>query len=314
MPDRNEWARGHLREMIIDQRRFLWSDAQLDRIAETMGLIHGMNVVDIACGQGYLGWTYWKYFGEGGSYTGIDCSYELLSEAAGLAEDWASGGSAVFLNGDCYDLPLPDGCADAAMCQTLLMHLEFPEKALNEMIRVTRPGGVIMCKEPDNLSSVLKLTHSSAIDGNDDDILMRRKMFLIWARGRKKLGKGDWSVGPRVPSMMGERGLVDIGAVFNEQVRLIQPPYDTPSQKHAIDMLRKTIENFGKDEDRWKKEFRECYIAGGGSSSTFYRNYPRLREMGRRQLDRMISQLEEGVLTVCPGSSSFLCITGRKPI
>ncbi len=59
------------------------------------------------------------------------------------------------------EIPLPDESVDMAMCQTLLMHLKKPEKALQEMKRILKPGGIIMCKEPDNLGVSLGDGYSS---------------------------------------------------------------------------------------------------------------------------------------------------------
>jgi hypothetical protein len=145
-------------------------------------------------------------------------------------------------------------------------------------------------------------------------MLLRRKMLFIWARGRKKLGRGDWGVGPRIPRMMSELGLTEVGAVFNEIVRLLLHPYDTPEKRHSVDMLRKGHANASSEEKGWKKEFREGYVAGGGSESSFYRNYRKLKQRGDSQREEMIRQLDDGTLYICPGSSSFLCITGRKPL
>ncbi len=224
--------------MIVDQRKFLWREDQVERLAASMGLSEGMTVVDVGCGQGYLGWTYWKFFGSGGAYFGIDENPKLLSQAEELSREWSDGGDAWLLNGDCYDLPLQDESADVTMCQPLLMHLEFPRKALAEMIRITKPGGVVMCKEPNNVSSILMSKYSTAMDESIDEMLLRRKMFLIWARGRKMLGEGDWGIGSEVPGMMHGLGLNGIDVVSNEKTGFLQPPYDTPVQKHAIEMLR----------------------------------------------------------------------------
>ena len=77
MSDTNKWADSDHKWNIIEERKHMWHQSQIDRIAAVIGLSPGMSVADIGCGLGYLGWTYWKYYGQGGSYTGVDCSSEL---------------------------------------------------------------------------------------------------------------------------------------------------------------------------------------------------------------------------------------------
>jgi SAM-dependent methyltransferase len=314
VPDREEWADGSKKRMIVEQRRFLWSEGQVQRLASAMGLCQGMTVADIGCGQGYLGWTYWRFYGKDGTYFGADCSAKLLDEAAELAGDWAKGGSAVFTCGDCYGLPLPDGCADVSMCQTLLMHLEFPERALGEMIRITRPGGTVMCKEPDNVSSFLKKGYSSVFDLSVDDMLFHRKMMLIWAEGTRRLGMGDWGIGSKLPGMMYEAGLAGIEGFCNERLDFLQPPYDTPLQQSRLETLRKNHERRDEETPERKREFRERYLAGGGSMSSFYRNYGRLLKLfGEDPCGEMLDRFEKGDLVTASGGSTFFCVMGRKP-
>jgi ubiquinone/menaquinone biosynthesis C-methylase UbiE len=311
---REEWAEGNRKKMIVDERKFLWTEEQVERLAASMGLSPGMTVVDPGCGQGYLGWTYWKHFGKGGTYMGIDHSAKLLDEAVELAGGWASDGRALFSSGDCCALPLPDGIADAAMCQTLLMHLEFPEKALAEMVRVTKPGGVIMCKEPDNVSSMLKRSYSTVEEEDIDEMLARRKWNIIWARGRKNLGKGDWGIGTRVPRMMYEAGLVAIEGFCNEKLEFLQPPYDSPQMQNRISIIRGSRdEDTPENRRKWKRESRECHLAGGMSTSSFYRYHNRMVALADGRRDSILEQLDNGTYFGCSGGSSFFCIMGRKP-
>ena len=77
-----DWAKGIWRKNLFGPRRFMWSPDAVDNYAAWMDLNQGMTAVDVGCGLGYLGYTYWPYFGQGGTYIGIDKSDDLLSEAA----------------------------------------------------------------------------------------------------------------------------------------------------------------------------------------------------------------------------------------
>ena len=78
--DKNKinWSDKRYYDMLIDQRKFMWTDDLLDVYARWFGLKHGMTAVDVGCGLGYLGYTYWPYFGEGGKYFGVDANADLL--------------------------------------------------------------------------------------------------------------------------------------------------------------------------------------------------------------------------------------------
>jgi SAM-dependent methyltransferase len=50
--------------------------------------------------------------------------------------------------GDAYALPYADSSVDAIHCEAVLEHLERPEKALQEMYRVARPGAPVYLATP----------------------------------------------------------------------------------------------------------------------------------------------------------------------
>jgi ubiquinone/menaquinone biosynthesis C-methylase UbiE len=309
-----DWSEKDLRRMIIDQRRFLWRDDTIDRIALSSNLKQGMTAVDAGCGLGYLGWTFWRHFGEGGTYIGVDCSEKLLGEALGLAEEWGAGGITRFLCGAACSLPLPDGCSDLTMCQTLLMHLSAPEEALAEMVRVTKPGGAVLCLEPDNITAMISIPYGSARERSIEEHLARAREQLFWAEGMKRLGKGDWAIGRRIPWMMAEAGLVRIQACPNDQVSFVQPPYETEVQKHRLDLIRKGSEEMDPEAERrhWR-DYRKCYLAGGGSRSSFYR-MKRKSEAEREPHDRLLQeQIGSGTFFQGQGPATFFCFTGFVP-
>ncbi|MCK4806262.1 MAG: methyltransferase domain-containing protein [Candidatus Aegiribacteria sp.] len=312
--DRRDWSEKDLKKHIVDQRKYLWRESTIERIASWLNLSSGMTAVDVGCGLGYLGWTFWRHYGRGSTYIGVDCSIKLLREAQETSPDWSGGGSAFFANGSSYNLPLPDECADWVMCQTLLMHLEFPVDAMNEMIRITKPGGVIMCMEPDNISASLGTSYSSIPSFSIREKLLHLKVLLIWAEGRKKLGRGDWGIGKKVPKMMADLGLMNIDALYNDSSRFTHPPYETDVQKYDIEKMRESI--MEKNEDTKKllwKEYKECFLAGGGSLSSFYR-YKRFAETRSDQLEPLIlEQLENKTYYGGIGGSHFFCIRGFKP-
>lgn len=311
---RRDWSEKDLKKHIIDQRKYLWRESTIERIASWLDLGKCITAVDVGCGLGYLGWTFWRHYGSGSTYFGVDCSTKLLLEAQEMQPEWSGGGSAYFVNGSAYGIPLPDESADWVMCQTLLMHLEFPNDALNEMIRITKPGGVIMCMEPDNISSSMSISFNSTDSPSIKEKLEQFKIQLTWAEGRKKLGKGDWGIGAKVPKMMADLGLINIDTLYNDSPRFTHPPYETEVQKYSIEKMRENIRE--KDEDSkklWWKEYRECFLAGGGSLSTFYR-YKKLSEERQKEFEPLfLDQLKKNTFYNGLNGSHFFCIRGFKP-
>ena len=50
--------------------------------------------------------------------------------------------------GDAYALPYADTSVDSILCWAVIEHLEFPERAIAEMYRVLRPGGLALLNTP----------------------------------------------------------------------------------------------------------------------------------------------------------------------
>lgn len=312
--DRRDWSEKDLKKHIVDQRKFLWRESTIERVASWLDLRSSITAVDVGCGLGYLGWTFWRHYGSGSSYIGVDCSIKLLREAQEIQSEWSGGGNACFVNGSAYSIPLPDECADWTMCQTLLMHLEFPENAMNEMIRITKPGGVIMCMEPDNISSSLSMISNSIDSPSIKEKLEQFKMQLIWAEGRKILGRGDWGIGAKVPRLMTDLGLINIDAIHNDTPYFIHPPYETEYQEYRIRKMHENIKE--KDEDTKKllrKRYKECFLAGGGSLSTFYRYVKSVEARQEEWETTALEQLENRSYHQDAGGSHFFCIRGFKP-
>jgi SAM-dependent methyltransferase len=302
-----DWSEQCRKEMLVYQRKSAWLEDTVDKLAAWMGLRPGMTVVDVGCGLAHLGCTYWPYFGKGGKYFGVDTSPDLVRDAEKGAADWARGGEASFRVGDAYDLPLSDDFADLVMCQALLMHLSSPEKALKEMTRVTKPGGLVVCVEPDNLSVLLENWYWSLGEQNIDEQLLFKKVALVCNRGGIKLGQGDSSIGNKVPFMMNKLGLTGVGIRQNDAVCYVEPPYGERRQRDLLDHMKRQW----LDQTRYKalrERQRRQFEAGGGNPA----EYDRYQEIQDRITEVFRRQVEDGKYFVC-GVGHIYIIKGRKP-
>jgi len=103
-------------------------------------------VLDVGCGTGVL---LHQLAGlvEGGEVVGVDISQTMVDEATKRAEDIR--GNLKFEKRNALALGIPDNTFDAAMSSVVFQHLPDPEQALSEMIRVTKPGGIVTIIEQD---------------------------------------------------------------------------------------------------------------------------------------------------------------------
>ncbi len=299
---RVDWTDERHRRIIEEQRKFIWTPEQLERLATWIGFEVGWTMLDLGCGYGYVGLTYAPFISPGGRVVYVDREVPLLEEARSRAAERRDGCVYDFACGDAYAIPLADGAVDVAFCQTLLMHLAEPERCLAEMVRVVRPGGVVVCNEPDN--SPRGYTYVSTYELEFDDVMEEAGTEWTLYFGRRERGLGDWAVGPRVPEMMHRLGLVDIDGRQNEKVFLLVPPYETPVQKH---LKRMVIENFRK-RDEQKEEALQNYLAGGGTPEEFERLWEKWAKRG----NDMVAALERGDFFMA-GAGDFYIFTGRKP-
>jgi SAM-dependent methyltransferase len=107
----------------------------------------GMRVLDVGCGPGSitLGLVAAVTPGE---VVGVDLQPAQVERAREGARSRALA-NARFEVASAYELPFPDASFDAALAHVVLMHLREPVRALREVRRVLRPGGVIGVRDVD---------------------------------------------------------------------------------------------------------------------------------------------------------------------
>lgn len=109
-------------------------------IVRISGVVPGQQVLDVACGPGFLT----RAFARAGSRTvGFDATEAFLAFAR--AEARQEGLSTIeFQAGDAERLPFDEGTFDVVACRAAFHHFPRPACVLGEMRRVCRPGGRVM--------------------------------------------------------------------------------------------------------------------------------------------------------------------------
>ncbi len=111
-------------------------------------------VLDVACGTGDVSLKLHKMFPKA-NITGLDLSPGMLWVAKGKLEWWDAETQKLitFMEGDCLQMPFPDGTFDMVTVAYGVRNFERLEDGYREMRRVLKPGGVlcvIELSEPEN--------------------------------------------------------------------------------------------------------------------------------------------------------------------
>ena len=178
-------------------------------------------VVDFGCGYGRFGQMLMPLVPGGSTYTGFDQSADLIEKGRQL---WAgSPFQAEFSVGSVQEAPFADDSFDIAISQAVLMHVSDATKAIREMIRVTRHGGlVITCDTSRNAHNAI--LHIEEL--NTQETTPLGMIQGINREIRRQTGV-DHNIGIKTPILMHKAGLKNVGARISDSVRLILPPIET---------------------------------------------------------------------------------------
>jgi ubiquinone/menaquinone biosynthesis C-methylase UbiE len=149
----------------------------------------GQRLLDVGCGPGTITADFARLVAPG-TVTALEHTADALSLAK--AEfDRRGVANAVFDVADVLDLPYPDGTFDVVHAHQVLQHLADPVRALREMRRVCRPGGLVAVRDGDYAA----MTWYPAVPGLDawNDLYHRvaranggepdaGRRLLAWAR------------------------------------------------------------------------------------------------------------------------------------
>jgi ubiquinone/menaquinone biosynthesis C-methylase UbiE len=123
-------------------RQFGWTKKLRESIYDLIDLKSQKKILDAGCGIGLVSREMAEI--SGGQVHGVDLNPRLVKKAK---ENYPRGH---FQTAAIEKLPFGDGLFDVAFCHFVLMWVKNPRQALTEMMRVTRPGGWIVCAaEPD---------------------------------------------------------------------------------------------------------------------------------------------------------------------
>ncbi|MBV9602483.1 MAG: methyltransferase domain-containing protein [Chloroflexi bacterium] len=108
----------------------------------------GWELLDCGCGVGSITCDFAKVVAPGHAF-GLDTQGAQIERARRLAVERGAQ-NVNFDIGSVYDLPYPDGKFDAVFANTLFQHLKEPGRALAEIRRVLKSGGLVAIADDDH--------------------------------------------------------------------------------------------------------------------------------------------------------------------
>jgi 2-polyprenyl-3-methyl-5-hydroxy-6-metoxy-1,4-benzoquinol methylase len=111
---------------------------------DRLGVRPGSNLIDVGCGAGRHSF---EAFRRGADVVAFDQDVEELNNVDAILQAMQQQGEAPAtatgeaVKGDALDLPYDDGTFDFVIASEILEHVPQDERAIDELIRVLKPGG-----------------------------------------------------------------------------------------------------------------------------------------------------------------------------
>jgi len=203
-------------DKLYQNRKYFWNDDYLTFLVENVWCIKSpIDVIDLRCGDGYLGKKLLEILPEGSTYTGVDNEY-FINKAKRTFENTEIASE--FIVTDIYYL-VTGKKYDLAICQGCLRHLNKPLDALAKMVETVKKGGMVVCVEVNR-----ELENDGIyIDGLGYDYLCTNFDYhTLWRKELENEGR-DYAIGMRLPFFMQQLGLHNIDIRMNDKVMFTYP-------------------------------------------------------------------------------------------
>ncbi len=184
---------------------------------EQLSLRSGQRLLDVGCGLGDAALALSIDLGDHGEVVGIDGSEVMLAEARVRAADATC--RVRFTVGDAGALDEPDASFDAVRSERMLQWVPDPARAVAELARVLRPGGLV-CLTGSDWSTF-------DLDVGDPDVARRVHGTFGVDRSRQV------TVGGRLTSLAEAAGLVPLAETTATQVWSSWDPDESPRRLDA---------------------------------------------------------------------------------
>ncbi|KYF50024.1 hypothetical protein BE08_07825 [Sorangium cellulosum] len=302
----NEFAEhpSHSAEYFGDTRDGWWNRDYVELLARRWGLSRVREVLDVGCGVGHWGRVIGRVLPRAARVTGVDRDPVWVEKAAERAAARGEAERFRYQVGVAEALPFEGDTFDLVTCQTVLIHAADPGAMLAEMVRVTRPGGLVAAAEPNNLASAL--LGAAALRAPVEETLTLVRFQLLCERGKAALGEGHSSLGELIPELFARHGLTDIQVYLNDKANLVLPPYRSAEQRATVE----EVEDLAR-RDFWiwsRRDTHRYFLAGGGEEHEFEGCWAAAMGAARRTVEA----IAKGTHASAGGSVGYV-VSGTKP-
>ena len=158
-------------------------------------------ILDCGCGPGpiTLGLAQWAPQGQ---TVGVDRGVEQLEGARALARELGVN-NVTFRQGDIFGLPFEDESFDIVFSQAVFCHIPDHEKALAEIKRVLRPGGLVAIRD---------IINGAVLSWPDEPLI--REVARLFRLGEERSG-GNPDVGRELGTLLHRAGFRDVFLTFS---------------------------------------------------------------------------------------------------
>lgn len=296
---------GHSEEYFGDYRDLWWNADFVDLIAERLNLASKQSVLEVGCGLGHWTRTIAPHLPPGATINCVDTDPKWLRNATTWAAAPSNGDVTIDVGyGDALSLPFADARFDFMTCQTVLIHVSDPLRAIREMLRVLKPGGSLLCVEPDNLCSLaMRSSFGDALTPAES--AQDFEFALAVERGRRALGRGDHSLGGLVPGYLNQVGFERIRTWLSDKAIPLYPQYEQAEQRTVVADMKA----WRHTDDAHKQESLRYFLAGGEDSARFDTLWTTCVENQARYK----AAVDAGTVTLGGAALMFL-VSGVKPV
>ena len=282
-----------------------WNRDYLELLVRRLRIHTAASVLDVGCGQGHWGQALAHALPSGSTMRGVDREETSLVAARRRSEALDQLPIRFeYETGDVLALDFADDTFDVVTCQTLLIHIDRPPDAIAEMVRVLKPGGWLLCAEPNNLAGGLSIDTTAWANGLES-LLAGVELQYRCELGKARLGEGFNSAGELLPGWLAAVPLDSLQVYVSDKALPAWPPYATAEMKEMVAQARRNLE---EQRLTWTQaETLRYWLAGGGDAERF----EELWQEGLADLRRVVNDIALGTWSSAGGTLMYV-VAGRK--
>jgi len=126
-----------------NMQQSFFSETVKDKAFSVAGVKKGKIAADIGAGSGFITGG---LIGKGLKVIAVDQSEEMLVE---MRKKFSGAEGIEYRLGEAKKLPIPDEAVEYAFANMYIHHVESPQKAIKEMVRILKPGGKLVITDMD---------------------------------------------------------------------------------------------------------------------------------------------------------------------